>query len=221
MAKELDLHTFQDFSPPMSAAQNVITLQDTVQCSALHSDAQEGYSIEQITSLCGVARRTAFKYANDLLKIWHWLPEREFRVNARYTEFALTEMQRLKQMGLKAYSELIVEQDPTTTHTTQNESALVIQEDRIIEGLTIPLKASERREQLQGELIKVEQANSEEFDGFMELITDLQNESQAAIDSDELEFQLLRKQNAAKWLKRKAILEGDKIRILQGEFTAK
>ena len=57
------------------------------------------------------------------------------------------------------------------------------------------------------------------FAAFMEITTEIVNQDEAAELADDLEFQQLRKQNAAKWLKRKAILENDKQQILQGNIT--
>lgn len=93
--------------------------------------------------------------------------------------------------------------------------------DSIIGGLAIPTKATEKREILKGELVLQEQSNDESWEEFTALMTELQEETEAAEEDDELEFQLLRKQHAAKWLKRKAVLEQDKLRILQGQVTPK
>ncbi|HEY9607656.1 MAG TPA: hypothetical protein V6C85_39085 [Allocoleopsis sp.] len=50
-------------------------------------------------SICSIARRTAFKYASEVIQTWFWLPEYEFRVNGVYSEFALTELKRRKALG--------------------------------------------------------------------------------------------------------------------------
>lgn len=96
-------------------------LQGTVQDSVMHSGKVQSYTIEQITALCGIARRTAFKYAKDLLEVWYWLPESEFRVNGIYTPFALQEMGKLKEMGINAYRELIHRQNADQLQTSQPE----------------------------------------------------------------------------------------------------
>jgi hypothetical protein len=52
-----------------------------------------------LAEILGITERTVFKYANRILEAWHWLPESEFRANGIYTQKALAEMRRLKDIG--------------------------------------------------------------------------------------------------------------------------
>lgn len=88
-------------------------------------------------------------------------------------------------------------------------------------GLSIITKATDKREALEAELVEVEFSVDADFEAFMTLSNELVTQDEAAVQSDELEFLLLRKRNAAKWLKRKAILEADKQQILQGNVLSK
>lgn len=239
MIESFDGSRFQSFEQTSSATpvQDTLhgTLQGTVQEGAMHSEQVQGYTIEQITALCRVARRTAFKYAKDLLEVWYWLPESEFRLNGIYTPFALQEMTKLKEMGLAAYRELTHQQNADAIAASQKPEVIEAREssglavytppventDSIIAGLAVPTRATEKREILKGELALQEQSNDESWEEFTVLMAELQEETEAAQEDDELEFQLLRKQHAAKWLKRKAVLEQDKLRILQGQVAPK
>lgn len=103
MFESFDESTFQALESIPSAT----PVSDTP-ADALHRTAREtvseckevqGYSIEQIMSICSIARRTAFKYATEVVQTWFWLPEYEFRVNGVYSEFALSELKRRKALG--------------------------------------------------------------------------------------------------------------------------
>jgi hypothetical protein len=100
MSKEIDLSTFEATALPSSASPVNDTLQGTLhtQCNAQEESAspKEGYSIDEVAQILGIARRTAFKYASEVLEVWHWLDESEFRKTGIYTEFALTELKTRK-----------------------------------------------------------------------------------------------------------------------------
>lgn len=103
MFESFDESMFQASEPTPSATpvQDALhrTLQGTVQESVPKCKEVQGYSIEQIMSICSIARRTAFKYASEVIQTWFWLPEYEFRVSGIYSEFALTELKRRKALG--------------------------------------------------------------------------------------------------------------------------
>lgn len=103
MFERIDESTFQASEPTPSASpvQGTLhdALHDTVQDTASECSEVKGYSIEQVMSICSVARRTAFKYAAEVVQTWYWLPEYEIRVNGIYTEFALAELKRRKSLG--------------------------------------------------------------------------------------------------------------------------
>ena len=100
MAKEIDLSSFEANTVSASASPVNDTLQAQVhtQCNAQVESAssKEGYSIDEVAQILGIARRTAFKYASEILEVWFWLDEAEFRKTGTYTEFALTELKSRK-----------------------------------------------------------------------------------------------------------------------------
>ncbi len=103
MAKEIDLSMFEAPPLPSSASTVLSALEDTVQGECIHTptecnaqDESASYSIEQIASICGVARRTAFKYAAEVIEVHFWLKEADFRINGVYNSLALTEIKSRK-----------------------------------------------------------------------------------------------------------------------------
>ncbi len=85
-------------------------------------------------------------------------------------------------------------------------------------GLTVQTKASDRLALVQAEIVESESACESDLEDFLALSTEIEYEEQAATELDDAEFALLRKKNAQKWLKRRAILERDKQQILQGDL---
>ncbi len=103
MAKEIDSSSFETNTVSASARPVTDTLQAQVhtQCNAQQASAssKEGYSIDEVAQNLGVARRTAFKYASEVLEVWDWLDEADFRKTGTYTEFALTELKNRKSFA--------------------------------------------------------------------------------------------------------------------------
>jgi hypothetical protein len=237
MSKEIDSSTFEATTPPSSASPVINTLQGTLytQCNALESDAspKQAYTIDEVAQILGIARRTAFKYASEVLEVWFWLSEAEFRKVGIYTEFALTELKNRKSFArLDDYRQAVHDanvdriqqtlQQPTEPAAKTSTLARFVEPDASpFSGLSISTKATDKREVLQAELVETEAEVDADFEAFMSLSTELVTQDEAADEADELEFKLLRKRNAAKWLKRKAILEADKQQILQGDIRPK
>jgi len=236
MSKEIDLSTFEATTLPSSASPLSDTLQDTLhtQCNALEASAssKQGYAIDEVAQILGIARRTAFKYASEVLEVWFWLSEAEFRKTGSYTEFALTELKNRKTFArLDDYRQAVHDANADHLQTIQQQAEPAVKTStlaRFVEpdaspfsGLSISTKATDKREVLQAELVETEAEVDADFEAFMSLSTELVTQDEAAEEADELEFQLLRKRNAAKWLKRKAILEADKQQILQGDIRPK
>lgn len=236
MAKEIDLSTFEATTSPSGASPVINTLQGTLhtQCNALEASAssKQGYAIDEVAQLLGIARRTAFKYASEVLEVWFWLAESEFRKAGIYTEFALTELRNRKSFArVDDYRQAVHDANADCIQTIQQPTEPAVKTStlaRFVEpdaspfsGLSITTKASDKRESLQAELVETEAEVDADFEAFMSLSTELVTQGEAADEADELEWKLLRKRNAAKWLKRKAILEADKQQILQGDICPK
>jgi len=231
MAKEIDLSSFEANTVSASASPVNDTLQAQMHthCNALEASAstKEGYSIDEVAQILGIARRTAFKYASEVLEVWFWLDEVEFRKTGIYTEFALIELKSRKSFArLDDYRHAVHEanrdciqaiEQPTEPAVNTSALARFVQlDDSPFSGLGITIKATDKREVLQAELVETEAEVDADFQAFMSLSTELVTQEEAADEADELEFQLLRNRHATKWLKRKAILESDKLQILQG-----
>lgn len=116
MAKTIDTTEFETIEATKSEPALHDALQGTVQgeCNALidsasmHSPQCKGFTIKEIAQQLKVAKRTAYKYVKDVIEVWYWLSESEFRNEGIYTQFALSEMLRLKEMKSKeAYRELV------------------------------------------------------------------------------------------------------------------
>lgn len=173
---------------------------------------------------------TTYRTVRDLVgkvrEACHWLPEIEFKHGDSYTEFCFEQIKAMKDSPLhqKQWIAEIQKQAPQQTEQPKvnSKSALaIIKPETPFRGLSIVTKATQKRELLQGELIETESESDANFEAFLSLSAELVEEDEAALDADELEFQLIRQRNAAKWLKRKAILEADKQQILQGEIRPK
>lgn len=231
MAKTIDKTEFEviEFTPSEPALHDA--LQGTVQgeCNALidsasmHSPQCKGFTIKELAQQLKVAKRTAYKYVKDVIEVWYWLSESEFRSEGIYTQFALDEMLKLKAMkSLDAYRELVQDENAIAIQQDYKPEvtgglALITQEDSPFAGLAVRTKASDRVEILQGELELIESAADEDFGDFLAITAELEAEDEAWTEQDQLEWQALRKKNAQKWLKRRAILERDKQQILQGD----
>ena len=231
MAKTIDETEFETIELPSSEPALQDALQGTVQgeCNAqggsvsMHSPQCKGFTIKELAQQLKVAKRTAYKYVKDVIEVWYWLSESEFRSEGIYTQFALDEMLKLKEMkSLEAYRELIQDENAEMVQKDQEAEitgglALIAQEDSPFAGLAVRTKASDRVQVLQGELEVIESSADEDFGDFLAITAELEAEDSAWTQQDELEWQALRKQNAQKWLKRRAILERDKQQILQGD----
>lgn len=173
--------------------------------------------------------RTVRDLVAKVREAYYWLDEVEFKRGDNFTQFCFDQIKVMKESGLtqKQWIAEIQKQKPVEVVEEIQESAEMIlynpglNPEPVFGALAIATKATQKREILKGELIQQEDANDSSWLEFSTLMDDLQTESQAATEDDELEFQLLRKRNAAKWLKRKAILEQDKLLILQGEISPK
>jgi hypothetical protein len=238
MAKDIEASVFEVTDSIPDATPVPDAMQGTMQSTASGCNEVQRYSMEQVMSICSIARRTAFKYAAEILGVWYWLPEYKFRVNGVYSEFALGELKRRKALGnLENYQSVVhsentdmialwkASQQPAPETPTESElkatSALmkIAADGSPFSGLAIQSKPTEKVETLTIELQKTEAQVEADFAAFMELTAEIINQDEAAELADDLEFERIRKQNAAKWLKRKAILENDKQQILQGNLT--
>ena len=231
MAKTIDTVDFHQIEATKSEPALQAALQCTVQpeCNALIESAEEkssecnGYTIKQIAQKLGLSKRSAHKYAKDVIDVWYWLPESDFRNEAIYTEFALQQMVNLKaSKSLDVYRETVHDEYAQTVQEVSQPEvtgglALITQEDSPFAGLAVRTKASDKVEILQGELELISSAADEDFGDFLAITAELEAEDEAWTEQDQLEWQALRKKNAQKWLKRRAILERDKQQILQGD----
>lgn len=73
-----------------------------IECNAdevFSDDSLQTFTANELADLLSVSLRSVYGYANKLLEAWHWLPESEFRANGIYTQKALAQMRRLKDIG--------------------------------------------------------------------------------------------------------------------------
>ncbi|NER47582.1 MAG: hypothetical protein F6J92_12930 [Symploca sp. SIO1A3] len=231
MAKTIDVTELETIEATTNEPALQAALQCTVQpeCNALDVSAEEKtsecneYTIKQIAQELGLSKRSAYKYVKDVIEVWYWLSESEFRSEGIYTQFALSEMLKLKAMkSLEAYRELIHDENAVAIQQESQPEvtgglALITQEDSPFAGLAVHTKASDRVQVLQGELELIESSADEDFGDFLAITAELEAEDSAWTQQDDLEWQALRQKNAQKWLKRRAILERDKQQILQGD----
>ncbi|NER99223.1 MAG: hypothetical protein F6J86_36275 [Symploca sp. SIO1B1] len=233
MAKTIDVEDFQTFEVGENVTQVTDAVSGTVpsECQAVpcHSNecqptvsTQDGYTVQEMVEKLELSKRTVFRYVKHLIQTWYWLPETAFRVNGQYTEFALQEALKLKATTFPAYQESVQDEHAEAVQEAQQPEvtgglALITQEDSPFAGLAVTTKASDRVQVLQGELELIESSADEDFGDFLAITAELESEDAAWTQQDELEWQALRKKNAQKWLKRRAILERDKQQILQGD----
>ena len=233
MAKTIDIEEFHTFEPRDNVTQVTDIVSDTVpsECQAVpcHSEdcqptvsTQNGYTVQEMVEKLELSKRTVFRYVKHLIQSWYWLPETDFRVNGNYTEFALQEALKLKATTFPAYQESVQDEHAEAVQEVQQPEvtgglALITQEDSPFAGLAVHTKASDRVQVLQGELELISSSADEDFGDFLSITAELEAEDEAWTQQDELEWQALRKKNAQKWLKRRAILERDKQQILQGD----
>ena len=233
MAKSIDIEEFQTIETGSNDKGVTDTVSGTVpsECQAVpcHSDecqptvpAKDGYTVQEMVEKLELSKRTVFRYVKHLINTWYWLSETDFRVNGNYTEFALQEALKLKETTFPAYLEKVQDEQAEVVQEVQQPEvtgglALIAQEDSPFAGLAVRTKASDRVEILQGELELIESAADEDFGDFLAITAELEAEDSAWTEQDQLEWQALRKKNAQKWLKRRAILERDKQQILQGD----
>jgi len=131
MAKKIDSSTFEATTSPSSAGALDDAVQDSerTQCNAQEESAspKEGYSIDEVAKILGIARRTAFKYASEVLEVWFWLSEGEFRNSGIYSEFALTELKNRKTFArLDDYRQAV--HDVNADHLEQPIEAEIVDE---------------------------------------------------------------------------------------------
>lgn len=233
MAKTIDIEGFQTIEAGSNDKGVTDIVSGTVpsECQAVpcHSEecqptvsTQDGYTVQEMVEKLELSKRTVFRYVKHLIQTWYWLPETEFRVNGNYTEFALQEALKLKETTFPAYLEKVQDEHAEAVQEVQQPEvtgglALITQEDSPFAGLAVRTKASDRVQVLQGELEVIESAADEDFGDFLAITAELEAEDSAWTEQDQLEWQALRKKNAQKWLKRRAILERDKQQILQGD----
>ena len=214
----------QDLNTP---ADNLLPFPAILASSATGEKLYTADELKQTFTPGAATNRTVRNLVAKVREAYHWLDEVEFKRGDKFTQFAFDQIKAMKDSGLtqkqwiveiQKRSPQLLEQQPEVI----NQSALVfIESANPFNGLSIPTKATQKRELLQAELIETEFETDANFEAFLTLSTELVEQDEAALDADELEFQLLRKRNAAKWLKRKAILEADKQQILQGEVRPK
>ncbi len=238
MAELIEMTDFQTIETEVNAYQMHGTMHGTVPTECLpvpmHSDkclpgvpTSDGvtttYTVKEMLDKVGLAKRTFYKYIKHIIETWYWLPESDFRINGSYTELALTEALKLKETTFPAYQETVQDEYAETVQESSKPEiiggglALIAQEDSPFAGLAVRTKASDKVQVLQGELEVIESAADEDFGDFLAITAELEAEDEAWTEQDQLEWRTLRKKNAQKWLKRRAILERDKQQILQGD----
>lgn len=191
----------------------------------------------------GVTKESVQDWYKILTDAYFWLPKTDFKTgsgkNTRYTPLAINLMMELKSArangqtadewiaSVRAKNADKIESPPIEPEVKNvpKSSGLAVytpqSADTVFGELVVTTKASENREFLKGELVLQSQDNDQTWDEFEAMMAEIEAESNAAEEEDELEFQLLRKQNAKKWLNRKAVLEQDKQRILQSKVSKK
>ncbi|GEM_PF-3901381 len=150
----------------------------------MHSEAESssasGYKPEQVAEKLGVAKRTVYKYAKDIISIWHWLPESVFRKDGIYSEFAIGEMIRLKRLGLEAYQQEVhyenasVLPSPPTRELTQVE----ICDDKLNlpSNIVTPIEGSDRLSLARHNLSENQQALNSKLANIQTLLNEHQRQ---------------------------------------------
>jgi len=117
-----DEYTSQASEPSPSTSSVRDAVQGTMQGTVSECSEVQGYSVEQIMDKCSIARRTAFKYAAEVLEVWFWLPDYEFRVNGVYSTLALAELKRRKALGsLENYRSVVHRENGEAIATYQQQ----------------------------------------------------------------------------------------------------
>ncbi|NES18495.1 MAG: hypothetical protein F6K41_06105 [Symploca sp. SIO3E6] len=176
-----------------------------------------------------VSSRQVRNYAAIVRDAYPWL-EGELKNGNKYTVLMVQLIDEFKESGMSSaqWIEHIHDENAEKLQIAQVDEltedvgitgglALITQEDSPFAGLAVTTKASDRVQVLQGELELIESSADEDFGDFLSITAELEAEDEASTQQDELEWQALRKKNAQKWLKRRAILERDKQQILQGD----
>jgi hypothetical protein len=207
----------------------------------------EPKSARVLADYFGVTDRAIQNWYPIVRSAYCWLPETDLKIgtgkNTRYLPPVIKAMVELKAARVNGQTadewvatvhrenkeaitnwkaSQLPQQQPTLPAVKTSTLARFVEPDASpFSGLSIATKATDKREVLQAELVETEAEVDADFEAFMSLSTELVTQDEAADEADELEWKLLRKRNAAKWLKRKAILEADKQQILQGDIRPK
>ncbi|MDY7012698.1 MAG: hypothetical protein SVX43_03700 [Cyanobacteriota bacterium] len=207
---------FQDLNAQCSSDSEQATEQATEQTANVQ--CIDSYSPKEAASAVGISDRTVFKYAEILIRLWG---ESEIREDGLYTQLAIDEMKRMKEMKPVRYEKAVRRELglPEAAPTAPiSQPGLVHVESPF--GFTIETKASQRVETLRGELVALEEEADSDLQNFLAIAAEIESEDEAFNEQDELEWQRLRSSNARKWLKRRAILDRDKQQILQGDVLS-
>ncbi|MBD2208084.1 hypothetical protein H6G33_37485 [Calothrix sp. FACHB-1219] len=90
-------------------------------------DTDRTLTAKALAEILGITERTVFKYANRILEAWHWLPESEFRANGIYTQKALDQMQRLKDIGnASEYAQQVARENHKPQQATTKTTAAIV-----------------------------------------------------------------------------------------------
>ena len=168
--------------------------------------------------------RTVRDLVGKVRDAYFWLDESEFkRGHEKFTQFCFDQIKAMKESGLTQKQWILEVQKQKPNQESETTSLAICDpiNNSAFGGLTIVSKATEKLEIHKCELVTQEQSNDASWQDFNALMNELQTETVAADEDDELEFSIMRKRHAAKWLKRKSILEQDKLQILQGEIAQK
>ncbi|NEP62981.1 MAG: hypothetical protein F6K31_39735 [Symploca sp. SIO2G7] len=225
MTKNLMLQEFE------SAGSNIVPLPTTDATVATGNDTnQKLYTTPELASEFDMKPRTLRHWVQQIREAWDWLDPDEFKQLGKHTQFVHDQLVTLKNFretggNYEEWREQVQTLRPKESVAIQKASqpevtgglALITQEDSPFAGLAVRTKASEQVEILQGELELIKEAADEDFGDFLAITAELEAEDEAWTQQDDLEWQALRKKNAQKWLKRRAILERDKQQILQGD----
>lgn len=209
--------------------------------------AKNPKSSSELAAHFGCTKEAIQDWFKIVAQAYCWLPLSELKTgigkNTRYSSFCIEQMLNLKaskelgqtasewiasihQENAKAIALSQTHRQPEPEASTASELKATSNLMKIaassspFSGLAVATKATEKVEALSTELQQTDAEVEADFAAFMELTAEIINQDEAADEADELEFQKLRKQNAAKWLRRKAILENDKQQILQGNLAS-
>lgn len=100
---------------------------EVIDCLTTEPDTDRTLTAKALAEILGTTERTVFKYANRILEAWHWLPESEFRANGIYTQKALAEMRRLKDIGnASEYADSVARENHKPQQTTIKTTAAIV-----------------------------------------------------------------------------------------------